>query len=150
MGFRQEYHRIYCPKFVTSNETLHGNRNKELSRSMTEPTKWPVRPAKTKISLGIRPIRLASSLSAWRKLGSKATHKAHSEDSDRTGLMPRLIWVFNRRRCHFVRFVMLWLHYNLHERYVSYSCRHSSFNACQATRNMVKFHLNHFYDIRYC
>ena len=38
-----------------------------------------------------------SSLSAWRKLGSLATHWAHSEDSDRTGRMPRLIWVFMRR-----------------------------------------------------
>ena len=35
-----------------------------------------------------------SSLSAWRKLGSLATHWAHSEDSDQTGRMPRLIWVF--------------------------------------------------------
>ena len=35
-----------------------------------------------------------SSLSAWRKLGSLATHWAHSEDFDQTGRMPRLIWVF--------------------------------------------------------
>ena len=27
-----------------------------LSRIMTEPTKWHVRPAKTQISLGIRPV----------------------------------------------------------------------------------------------
>ena len=39
-----------------------------------------------------------SSLSAWRKLGSLATHWAHSEDSDQTGMrMPRLIWVFAGR-----------------------------------------------------
>ena len=35
-----------------------------------------------------------SSLSAWRKLESSAIHWAHSEDSDQTGWMPRLIWVF--------------------------------------------------------
>ena len=29
----------------------------------------------------------------WRKLGSWATHWGHSEDSDQTGWMPRLIWV---------------------------------------------------------
>ena len=29
-----------------------------------------------------------------RNLGSLATHSAHSEDSDQTGQMPRLIWVF--------------------------------------------------------
>ena len=64
------------------------------SRLVTKPTKWPVRPAKTQISLGICPVWSESSLSAWRKLGSLATHLAHSEDSDQTGRMPRLIWVF--------------------------------------------------------
>ena len=33
------------------------------------PTKWHVRPAKTQISLDIRPVWSESSLSAWRKLG---------------------------------------------------------------------------------
>ena len=56
-----------------------------------------VRPAKTQISLGIRPVWSESSLSAWRKLGSLATHWAHSEDSDQTGRMPRLTWVFAGR-----------------------------------------------------
>ena len=60
---------------------------------MTKPTKWHVRPAKTQISLGIHPVWSESSLSAWRKLGSLATHWVHSEDSDQTGWMPRLIWV---------------------------------------------------------
>ena len=53
-----------------------------------------VRPAKTQISLGIRPVWSESSLSAWRNLGSLANYWAHSEDSDQTGRMPRLIWVF--------------------------------------------------------
>ena len=39
-----------------------------------------VRPAKTQISLGIRSVWSESSLSAWRKLGSLATHEAHSKD----------------------------------------------------------------------
>ena len=34
---------------------------------------------------------------------------ADSKDSDQTGRMPRLIWVFTGRRCHFVGFVMLQL-----------------------------------------
>ena len=46
-----------------------------------------------------------SSLSAWRKFGSLATHWANREDSDQTGRMPRLIWVFAGRTCHFVGFV---------------------------------------------
>ena len=64
-----------------------------VSRDMTKPTKWHIPPAKTQSSLGIRPVWSESSLSAWRKLGSLATHWAHSEDSDQTGRMPRLIWV---------------------------------------------------------
>ena len=38
-----------------------------------------------------------SSLSAWRKLGSLATHWAHNKNSDQTGWMPRQIWVFAGR-----------------------------------------------------
>ena len=56
-----------------------------MSYLMTKPTKWHVGPAKTKISLGVRPVWSESSLSAWRKLWSVATHSVHSEDSDPTG-----------------------------------------------------------------
>ena len=59
--------------------------------------KMSVRPEKTQISLGIRPVWSDSSLSAWRNLWSLATHWAHSEDTDQTGRMPRLIWVFAGR-----------------------------------------------------
>ena len=77
-----------------------------LSHLMTKPTKWQVHQAKTQISLGIRPVWSESLLSTWRKLGSLTTHWAHSKDSDQTGRMPRLIWVFAGRTCHFVGFVM--------------------------------------------
>ena len=49
---------------------------------------------KTQINLGIRPVWSESSLSAWRKLGYLAAKWAHMEDSDQTGRIPRLIWVF--------------------------------------------------------
>ena len=62
--------------------------------SAYQANKMSVRPAKIQISLGIRPVGSESSLSAWRNLGSWATHWAHSEDSDQTGRMPRLIWDF--------------------------------------------------------
>ena len=66
-----------------------------LLRRQVEPrhdktNKMSVRPAKTQI----RPVWSESSLAAWRKLGSLATHGAYSEDTDQTGRMPRLIWVF--------------------------------------------------------
>ena len=56
-----------------------------------------VRPAKTQISLGMCPVWSESSLSAWRKLGSLATHWVHSEDSDHfVGfVMSRLIYLFH-------------------------------------------------------
>ena len=60
--------------------------------------KVSVRPAKTQISLGICPVWSESSLSAWRKLGSLATHGAYSEDSDQTGRMLGL----RRVHIHFV------------------------------------------------
>ena len=84
---------------------LAGLYRQYLSRLVTKPTKWHVRPAKPQISLGIRPVWSESSLSAWRKLGSLATHWVHSEDSDQTGRMPKLIWVFAGSTCLFVGFV---------------------------------------------
>ena len=51
----------------------------KFSCLMTKPTKWPVCPAKTQISLGICPVWSESSLCAWRNLVSLATHWAHSE-----------------------------------------------------------------------
>ena len=56
--------------------------------------KMAVRPAKTQISLGIRPVWSESSL--WAQWLAKDPSFIHAdiEDSDQTGRMPRLIWVF--------------------------------------------------------
>ena len=83
--------------------------------------KVTARPAKTQISLGIRPVWSESSLSAWRKLGSLATHWAHREDSDQTGRMPRLIWVFEsslgaQSLCWFYHFQVHFAHVSLYLR----------------------------------
>ena len=59
--------------------------------------KVTVRPAKTQISLGIHPVWSEPSLSAqWVAKDPNFLH-ADSEDSDQTGRMPRLIWVFAGR-----------------------------------------------------
>ena len=59
--------------------------------------KMTVLPAKTQISLGTRPVWSASSPCAqWVANDSSFLH-ADSEDSDQTGRMPRLIWVFAGR-----------------------------------------------------
>ena len=76
-----------------------------MSRLMTKPTKWPLRPVKTQISLGIRPIWSESSGAQWVAKDSSFLH-ADSKDSDQTGRTPRLNWVFAGRTCHFVGFVM--------------------------------------------
>ena len=88
------------------------------------------RPAKTQISLGICPVWSESSLSAWRKLGSLATHWAHSEDSDQTNAQADLSlrWAHT----HFVGFVMRRLisyifkyQHNRHLRFSRTLLRHS-------------------------
>ena len=76
---------------------------------MTKPTKWPVRPAKTQINLGICPVWSELSLSAWRNIRSSVTNWVHNEDSDQTGQMPMLIWVFAGLTDQFFGFVMRWL-----------------------------------------
>ena len=81
-----------------------------MSRFMTKPTKLHVCPAKTQISLGIHLVWLEFSLSAWRKLGSLATHWASSEDWSDWGDAQAdlsLRWAHS----HFVGFVMRWLNY---------------------------------------
>ena len=75
-----------------------------------------MRPAKTQISLGIRPVWSESSLSAWRNLGSLVTHWAHIEDSDQTGRMTRLIWVFAGRTV--TLFCRAAAHFNNYVRFV--------------------------------
>ena len=76
-------------------DTQLGKKTCELRHDKTN--KMTVRPAKTQISLGIRLVWSESLLSAWRKVGSLATYWAHSEDTDKTGRMPRLIEVFAGR-----------------------------------------------------
>ena len=88
-----------------------------LSHIMTKPTKWRCAQrrlrsawanAKTQISLGIRPVWSESSPTAWRKLGSSATHWVHSEDSADAQADLSLRWAHS----HFVGFVILRLIYS--------------------------------------
>ena len=59
--------------------------------------KMSVRPTKTQISLGIRPVWSESSLCAQWVVKDPSFLHADSEDSVQTGRMPRLIWVFAGR-----------------------------------------------------
>ena len=68
--------------------------------------KMSVRPAKTQISLGIRPVWSESLLcTQWVAKDPSFLH-VDSEDSDQTGRMSRLIWVFAGRTATLLVFVM--------------------------------------------
>ena len=71
--------------FVSVNEPRHDNINKVT-----------VRPAKTQISLGFHLIWSESLLCAQWVAKDPSFLPADSEDSNQTGRMPRLIWVFAR------------------------------------------------------
>ena len=83
-----------------------------MSRLMTKPTKWHVRPVKTQISLGIRPVWSDSSLCAkWVAKDPSFLH-ADSEDwSDWANAQADLSLRWAHR--HFVGFVMRWLLYGV-------------------------------------
>ena len=80
---------VTCTLFeywIEENEQRHDKTNKVT-----------VRPAKTRISLCIRPVWSESSMCAqWVAKGPLFLH-ADSEDSDQIGRMPKLIWVFAGR-----------------------------------------------------
>ena len=76
-------HNSWCQRNKNTYEPRHDKTNK-----------MNVCPAKTQISLGIRPVWSESSLCAqWVAKNLRFLH-ADSEDSDQTVRMPRLIWVF--------------------------------------------------------
>ena len=81
-----------------------------MSRLMTKPTMWLCTQRRLKISLGILPVWSESSLcTQWVAKDLTFLHAHSGEDSDQTGPMPRLIWVFAGRTCHFIGFVTRWL-----------------------------------------
>ena len=95
---------LWTDPHCLTNEILKSSNSKLLVQTLflhnrIEPphdktNKMNVCPAKTQISLGIRPVWSESSLCAqWVAKDPSFLH-ADSKDSDQTGRMPRLIWVF--------------------------------------------------------
>ena len=66
---------------------FHVKDDMHMSRLMTKPTMWLCAQRRLR-SASAYAQSDQSSLSAWRKLASLATHWAHSEDSDRLGRCP--------------------------------------------------------------
>ena len=71
---------------------------------------------------------------AQADLSLRCALNADSEDSDQTGRMSRLIWVFDGRTCHFVGFVMRQL-------ILVYDKMRSAERACETGINVRKFTL---------
>ena len=97
--FSTKHQKFICP---SSSERRNGSHNTILWPQIYEPrhdktNKVTVRPAKTQISLGIRPVWSESSLCAQLVAKNPSFLQADSEDSDQTGRMPRLIRVFAGR-----------------------------------------------------
>ena len=68
-----------------------------LSLFVTKPTMWLCAQRRLKSAWGIRPVWSESSLCAQWEAKGPSFLRADSEDSDQTGRMPRLIWVFAER-----------------------------------------------------
>ena len=79
--------------------------NREMSRLMTKPTKWLCAQRRLRSAWAFAQSDQSSLCAQWVAKDPRFLH-ADSENSDQTGWMPRLIWVFAGRRCHFVGFVM--------------------------------------------
>ena len=80
---------------------------------MTKPTKWPCAKWRLRSAMGIRRVWSESSLCAqWVAKDQNFLH-VDSEDSDQTGRMPGLIWVFAWRTYYFVDFVIRRLKYKM-------------------------------------
>ena len=86
-SFSLSFHLLFrhITPFILPNPVFKAFSTHTFTKQWHEPphdktNKITVRPAKTQISLDIRPVRSGSSLSARRKIGSLATHWAHSDD----------------------------------------------------------------------
>ena len=77
-----------------------------MSRLMTKPTKGVCTQRRLRSAWAFTQSGQSSLCAHWVAKDPSFLH-ADSEDSDQTRWMPRLIWVFAGRTCHFVSFVMM-------------------------------------------
>ena len=80
--------------FLITSTCLH------LSQGTAFPKRLNVRPVKIQIGLSIDADWSESSLPVWRGFGSLTTYILPCQDSHRTALIQRLIWIFARRTCN--------------------------------------------------
>ena len=74
-------------------------------------------PTKIQVSLHIRTVESECSLPTRRNFASLASQNAHSEDSDQTAWMHKLIWIFAGYICLKVYLLMLCSYVFIHQLY---------------------------------
>ena len=113
---------------VMKNTNWNNKKNEQQGKKKTN-LLLDLRPTKTQISLRIRAVWLESWLSVCRNFASLAIQNAHTEDSDQTARMRRLIWIFAGCTYQKVRFLMLrlwWQYLTSFDLYLSkmaWSCK---------------------------
>ena len=85
---------LYLCPFRTSEWTA------KMSRSTTKPTKYMCAQRRLRSAWASAQFDRSSLCTLWLAKDPMILH-ADSEDSDQTGQVPRLIWVFAGRTCHF-------------------------------------------------
>ena len=78
---------------------------KHRSCDMTKPTKWVCAQRRLRSDWASTQSDQSSLCTQWVAKGPRFLH-ADSKDSDQTGRMPRLIWVFGGQTCHLL--VLSW------------------------------------------
>ena len=101
------YHRLTALSTVCSQFPAKNTEQYDLLHNKT--IKWSMQPTKTQISRDILPVWSEFALYTQWVAKDPTLLLADSEDSDQTGLMPRLICVFAGRIHYFVLFVVLQL-----------------------------------------
>ena len=126
---------------------MTGTNQTTLNRSIFEPRhdktkKKACAPSEDSDQPGHPPCEQSFLLCAlWIAKNPSFIH-ADSEDSDQTGQMPRLIWVFAGRTCHFVGFVMRQLIYSKQAQSLAI-LNHFSCVARQVSINLSMMHAYH-------
>ena len=89
------------------------NAKPQLSRLVTKPTKLPVCPRRLRSAWASAQSDQSLRCPHEEALGPLTTYWVHSSDTEQTGRMPRLIWVFAGCTCRFVCFVIQRLNLNV-------------------------------------
>ena len=103
-----EYRILFPRSDEASADTDHvyhnRNKNNKMSRDVTKPAKWVCAQRRLKSAWASAKSYQILRCAQWVAKGPRFLH-VDSEDSDQTGRMPRLIWVFAGRTCSFIGFV---------------------------------------------